>query len=98
MAHVELSVSESFAADGVPMEPTSSLEHWAGAVSTATEPCVVVDSFSMIVAASPAACTLLGFATQADAVGRHLVAGVLRLLDFTSEGGPLPDRDRKSVV
>jgi len=97
VAHVELSVSESFAADGVPMEPTSSLEHWAGAVSTATEPCVVVDSFSMIVAASPAACTLLGFATQADAVGRHLVAGVLRLLDFTSEGGPLPESEMEKI-
>ena len=70
MAHVELSVSESFAADAPPTEPTSSLEHWATAVSTATEPCLVVDSFSTIVAASPAACTLLGFENQDDAVGR----------------------------
>ena len=97
MAHVELSVSESFAADALPTEPTSSLEHWATAVSTATEPCLAVDSFSMIVAASPAACTLLGFATQDDAVGRHLVAGVLRLLDFTAEGGPLPDSDLEKI-
>jgi hypothetical protein len=92
---VELSVSES--ADALPTDPTGSLEHWASAVSTATEPCVVVDSFSMIVAASPAACTLLGFATQTDAVGRHLVAGVLRLLDFTSEGGPLPESEMEKI-
>jgi PAS domain-containing protein len=91
---VELSVSESFAEAA---EPTSSLEHWATAVSTASEPCLVVDSISMIVAASPAACTLLGFDTQADAVGRHLAAGVLRLLDFTSAGAPLPDSEMEKI-
>jgi hypothetical protein len=52
---------------------------------------------SLIVAASPAACTLLGFADQADAVGCHLFAGTLRLLDFTSAGGPLPDSEIEKI-
>jgi len=102
VAHVELSVTEQFGPDAAPIDPTSvdlasSLEHWALAVAGATEPCFIIDSVSMIVAASPAACTLLGFATQQDAVGCHLFAGVLKLLDFTSVGARLPDSEIEKI-
>jgi hypothetical protein len=91
---VELSLSESLA-ETAP-EPTSSVEHWVAAVSCAIEPCIVIDSLSMIVAASPTACTLLGLEDQESAAGRHLFAGVLRLLDF-GNGAALPDIDREKI-
>ncbi len=97
MAHVELSVSEPFAPGTIPAEPTSSLSHWAPAVASASEPCLMIDSVSMIVSASPSACTLLGFANQAEAQGCHLFAGVLHLLDFTSAGAPLPDSEIEKI-
>jgi len=97
VAHVELSLSEPFAPDITVSEATGSLEHWATAVSSASEPCIVLDSLTMIMAASPAASTLLGFADQSAALGRHLFAGVLRLLDFTSAGGPLPDSELEKI-
>jgi hypothetical protein len=97
VAHLELSVSEPFAPDGTPAEPTSSLDHWAGAVSGATEPCLIIDGVSTIIAVSPAACTLLGFQPPSDTVGCHLFAGVLRLLDFTSAGGHLPDSEFEKI-
>ena len=97
MAHVELSVSEPFAPGTIAAPANSSLAHWAGTVAAATEPCLIIDSLSMIVSASPSACTLLGFANQAEAAGCHLFAGVLRLLDFTSAGAPLPDSEIEKI-
>jgi len=97
VAHVELSVSEPFAPGTIPAEPTSSLAHWAPAVASASEPCLIIDSVSTIVSASPSGCALLGFATQAEAQGCHLFAGVLRLLDFTSAGAPLPDSEIEKI-
>ena len=97
MAHVELSVSEPFAPGTIAAAPTSSLAHWAGAVAGATEPCLIIDSVSMIVSASPSGCALLGFANQAAAVGCHLFGGVLRLLDFTTAGAPLPDSEIEKI-
>jgi hypothetical protein len=94
---VELSLSEPFDDEVVVPEATGSLEHWATAVSSASEPCMVLDTLSMIMAASPAASVLLGFSDQAEALGRNLFAGVLRLLDFTSEGGLLPDGDMEKI-
>jgi hypothetical protein len=98
VAHVELSVSEPFAPGTIPAEPTSSLAHWAPVVASANEPCLIIDSISIIVSASPSACALLGFANQADAQSRPLIAaGVLRLLDFTSAGAPLPDSEIEKI-
>ncbi len=94
MAHVELSVSPEAA---VP-EATGSVEHWATAVARASEPCLVLDALSSeIVALSPAAATMLGFSDQAAAVGLHLFAGVLRLLDFSSAGARLPDSEMEKI-
>jgi hypothetical protein len=92
---VELSLSEPLLPEVTP-EPTTSVEHWTAAVSRATEPCIVLGPLSLIVAASPSACTLLGFEDQDGAVGRHLFAGMLRLLDF-GNGAPLPDSEIEKI-
>ena len=95
MAHLELSVSESAEPDLVPA-PATSVEHWAIAVSEAAEPCLLIDHLSMIVAASAAVCALLGFEDQGKAVGRHLFAGVVRLIDF-ADGEKLPDSEIEKI-
>ncbi len=107
MASLELSVSEQFAPElGAEVEqelepefthePASSLERWTAVVSEALEPCVVLDSLAVILAISPAACTLFGFESQEWAAGRNLMAGIVRLIDF-GDGAPLSDPDREKV-
>ncbi|HKT04688.1 MAG TPA: hypothetical protein VJT31_34675 [Rugosimonospora sp.] len=99
MAHVELSLSDPF----VPQARTpqaaviSSLDRWGSAAHAATEPCLVVDSLSRIVAASPRACELLGLGEPQMAVGLSLFAGVLRLLDFSAAGVPLGDGELEKI-
>jgi hypothetical protein len=93
VAHVELSLSEPVVPEVAP-EPSSSTEHWVVAVSNAAEPCLMIDSLSMILAASPAACALLGFGDGERAVGRHLFA--VRLIDF-GEGAPLSDSELEKI-
>jgi hypothetical protein len=97
VTQIELSVSESFVPDPVQPAPTGSVEHWADAVRDATEPCLVINSLSIVVAASPTACTLLGFDAEKDPAGLHLFSGALRLLDFTSAGAALSDGDREKI-
>jgi hypothetical protein len=92
---VELSLSESTEPDLGPA-PATSVEHWAVAVSEAVEPCLLIDSLSMIVAASASACELLGFEDQSKAVGRHLFAGVVRVIDF-ADGASLPDSEIEKI-
>ena len=89
MAHVELSLSEpSFGTqlDGF----DSTLDRWAFAVAGANEPCLLLDAAGIVVSASPGCAELFGIETT-DAVGRRLVDGVLRLLDFSAVSGELPD-------
>jgi hypothetical protein len=85
---VELSVSDPLVS---PAPPLGTLDRWGAAVHGATEPCMVVDHLSRIVAASPRACELLGLGEPQMAVGLSLFAGVLRLLDFTAAGAALGD-------
>ena len=103
MAHLELSVTEQFGPEVEPElepefehEPASSLERWTATVSGALEPCLVLDGLAVILAISPAACTLFGFESQEWAVGRNLMAGMVRLIDF-GDGAPLSDPDREKV-
>jgi PAS domain-containing protein len=103
VAHVELSLSEPFAPElGAEIEPeaahepVSSMEGWTAAVSGALEPCLIINTVSMIVAISAAACVLFGFESQEWAIGRGLLAGIVRLIDF-GDGAPLSDPDREKV-
>ena len=80
MAHVELSLW--------PNVNSGSLELWGFVVAMASEPCVVLDSEGVVVAASPGCRQLLGI-EPADAVGLRLADEVLRLLDFNAVSGEL---------
>lgn len=80
MAHVELSLW--------PNVNSGSLELWGFVVSMASEPCVVLDSEGVVVAASPGCRQLLGI-EPAESVGLRLADEVLRLLDFNAVSGEL---------
>ncbi len=97
MTQIELSVSESYVPDPVQPEPTGSVEHWAAAVRGAPEPCLVINSLSIVVAASPSACALLGFDAEKGAAGLHLFSGSLRLLDFTAAGDAIADSEMEKI-
>jgi hypothetical protein len=89
VAHVELSLTESIVPAKCPAGTGadgfgSSLDRWAATVLHANEPCLVVDNGGMIVAASASCHELLGLGTVGTAAGRHLLDGVLRLVDFTA--------------
>lgn len=92
MAHVELSLSESFVpqprqselATGPDRARESSLDRWAAAVADANEPCLVIDGEAMIIATSATCCSLLGLGDPGMAARRFLLDGVVRLVDFTA--------------
>ncbi|HEY3008000.1 MAG TPA: hypothetical protein VGJ63_08035 [Micromonosporaceae bacterium] len=94
MAHVELSLSEAFVlGTGPAEEPVDVLERWAATVRTADEPCLVIDTDAVIVATSASCCSLLGLGRPEHTVGRFLLDGVLRLVDFTAAGGQLTEAE-----
>lgn len=99
MPHVELTVSGPLAPEGIDnhQEPLRSLDRWGAAVHDAVEACLLVDHLSRIVAASPAACQLLGLGEPQMAVGLSLFAGVLRLLDFTAVPALLGDGELEKI-
>ncbi|MEJ3742415.1 PAS domain-containing protein [Actinomycetes bacterium KLBMP 9797] len=94
MAHVELSLSDAFVPQpGTTVEPEygDSVGLWAPTVAAAAEPCLLIDADMSIVAVSDSCCQLLGLGDADDAIGRSLVGGVLRLVDFTQARGDLSD-------
>ncbi|MGI5212701.1 hypothetical protein [Plantactinospora sp. CA-290183] len=111
MAHVELSLSETFvppatssleqgsdsftAADG--RHEVDGLTRWSGTVATAAEPCLLIDEKTIISAVSPICCELLGLGTPAEAVGLPLLESSLRLLDFTAARGELTEQDVEKI-
>lgn len=100
MAHVEFSLSElgepAEAPRRTPLRARArqdldgSLDRWAFVVCGASEPCLLIDATGIVVAASPG-CTDLFSINSTDAVGRRLVNDVLRLLDFNTVSGELPE-------
>lgn len=93
MAHVELSLSQAFLPIAVPSAeppPDNSFTRWLSAVTAADEPCLVIDTQLTIAAASTSCCELLRLGAPAGAVGRPLVGGGLRLVDFTAARSELP--------
>jgi hypothetical protein len=78
---VELALSELTEPGRLPGVFSGSLDLWAQPVSIATEPCLLVDAAGVVIAVSPGCEQLLGI-DPGDALGRSLVGGVLRLLDF----------------
>ncbi|WP_433530520.1 PAS domain-containing protein [Micromonospora sp. CA-263727] len=98
MAHVELSLSEVFApAPGTPTEQGyDNIGRWSVTVSSADEPCLLIDADTRVVAVSTAGCELLGLGAPEDVIGLPLLDGGLRLLDFTAYRGELanPEIDK----
>lgn len=97
MAHVELSLTESYEPDPSVPALTGSVAHWASTVNGASEACLVLNSITLVMAASASACTMLGLPDQTEVFGTHLIAGPLRLLDFTGSGAALPDSDMEKI-
>ena len=93
VAHVELSLSGAFvpqARTPAEVEFVANLERWANAVTTAAEPCLIIDAEATILAVSASCGELLGLGKPAEAIGQPLLdSGVLRLIDFTAAGGEL---------
>lgn len=99
MAHIEFSLTALGAPAAIPdldgqgfgaLAVAGSLTRWAVVVSGAAEPCVLLDAAGAVVAASPG-CAALFSINAAEVVGRPLVPGVLRLRDFNSVAGELPE-------
>jgi hypothetical protein len=77
--HVELSVTDP--ALGRARQPVdSSLAKWAMAAADAEEHCLVIDHSALIIAISASFEALLGLTVSA--IGRPMVGGVMKLLDF----------------
>ncbi|HEY0700899.1 MAG TPA: PAS domain-containing protein [Micromonospora sp.] len=99
MAHVELSLSEAFVSrDQPPPEPDTfdafdTFTRWSATVAGAAEPCLVIDAKTTITAISRSCCQLLGLGAPGEAVGRPLLDGGIRLLDFTAARGELTEQD-----
>ena len=92
--HVELTLSE-LPDPTAPRQRTRpggrdrALDVWAFAVTAAAEACLLVNTAGVVIAASPGSADLLNI-DPAGSVGRRLVEGVLRLLDFNAVSGELP--------
>lgn len=99
MAHVELSLSQAFVPSASPSTPqeTDNFRRWCAAVAAALEPCLLIDLHTTIEAVSVSCCTLLGLGTPAEAVGRPLLDGELRLLDFTAARAELPEQESEKI-
>ncbi|RIV34375.1 hypothetical protein [Micromonospora radicis] len=98
MAHVELSLSEVFAtAPGTPTEQEyDNIGRWSATVSSADEPCLLIDAETRVVAVSASGCDLLCLGTPEELIGLPLLDGGLRLLDFTANPRELtePELDK----
>ncbi|KKK06353.1 hypothetical protein [Micromonospora sp. HK10] len=100
MAHVELSLSEVFApAAGISAEQESdNVGQWSATVSRAAEPCLLIDADTNVLAISSAGCALLCLGAPEDVMGRPLLAGGLRLVDFTARPSELTEQDTDKIA
>ncbi|GAB3148918.1 hypothetical protein GCM10027290_34390 [Micromonospora sonneratiae] len=96
MAHVELSLSEvRIPPISAPVEQKSddSFARWSATVSSAAEPCLLIDRDTTIAAVSVSCCRLLGLGEPADVIDLPLLDGGLRLLDFTAARAELTEQE-----
>ncbi|MFF5176324.1 hypothetical protein ACFY3U_27405 [Micromonospora sp. NPDC000089] len=99
MAHVELSLSDVFApAARTPTEQESDAAgRWSATVSHADEPCLLIDAETRVVAISSSGCELLCLGAPEAVVGLPLLAGGLRLLDFTAARHELTEQETDKI-
>lgn len=99
MVHVELPLSDvatppgqyALLAPSFAPVVTGALAGWARVVAPAPDPCLLINTRGVVVACSAPASVLCGLPSPDHAVGRGLLDGVLRLVDFTAAGGRLAD-------
>lgn len=98
MAHVELSLTESFVPQVVHEEAAAmgSLQRWSGVLRGAAEPSLVIDARESIIGVSVSCCELLGLGDPAAAAGRSLLDEV-RLIDFTANQGELSEPEMANI-
>lgn len=85
MAHVELSLTDTAAVPRARRhDPVASLQRWASAAADTEEACLVLDSYTAVVAASHSCAVLLGFADPDAVRGNRLRDTMPPLLDFTA--------------
>lgn len=99
MAHVELSLSGAFvpqARTPAEAEFVPSVDRWTATVASATEPCLIINTATTIVAVSASCSELLGLGKPAEAIGQSL-GSVVRLLDFTAGAGELEESDAEKI-
>jgi hypothetical protein len=97
VAHVELSLTESFVSPvHEEQAATGTLQRWSGVVSQAAEPCLVIDARETIIGVSGSGSELLGLGDPASAVGRSLLDEV-RLIDFTANQGELTEPEMANI-
>lgn len=99
MAHVELSLSGAFvpqARTPAEAEFVPGVDRWTATVAAASEPSLIIDTSTAILAVSASAAELLGLGKPPEAIGQPLGA-VLRLLDFTAGAGELEESDAEKI-
>lgn len=98
MAHVELSLTESFVPQVLheDVEGTGSLRRWSAVLRQAAEPSLVIDARETIIGVSISCCELLGLGDPAAAAGRSLLDEV-RLIDFTANQGELSEPEMANI-
>jgi hypothetical protein len=99
VAHVELSLSGAFvpqARTPAEAEFVPGVDRWTATVAAASEPCLIIDTSTAILAVSVSAAELLGLGKPPEAIGQPLGA-VLRLLDFTAGAGALEESDAEKI-
>ncbi|HEX5540915.1 MAG TPA: hypothetical protein VFX60_05035 [Micromonospora sp.] len=102
MAHVELSISDPLVPRQRPPAPqppptADGFRNWVTTVSGALEPCLVINAAAVIAAASVSCCHLLGLDLPTSVVGRPLLDGGLRLVDFTAARGELTPAEIEKI-
>lgn len=97
MAHVELSLTDSFIPQVRPgAHSFDTLQRWSTVARGAAEPSLVLGTNEMIVGVSVSCCQLLGLGDPASAVGRPLLDEV-RLIDFTANQAELTEPEMASI-
>lgn len=96
MAHIELSLSPAdVAPDFLPslrvLPPPGPLAGWLDAVTSAEEPCLLLDAGGVMVGVSASCVALLGAASEQELIGRGLLEDVIDLVDFTAARERLQD-------
>ncbi|MGC4894212.1 hypothetical protein [Micromonospora sp. DT31] len=99
MAHVELSISDVFVpAAETPTEPGSdNFGQWSAMVFRAAEPCLLIDTYTTVVAISSSGCGMLCLGAPEDVIGLPLLEGSLRLVDFTASPSELTEQETDKI-